>query len=220
MSASPRRLVILISGRGSNMQALAEACRAGRIPAQVAAVVSNRPDVEGLHRAAALGIPTAVVDHTAFPSREAFDAALLEEVQNHEPDLVALAGFMRILTAAFVSPLLGRILNIHPSLLPKYPGLDTHRRALEAGDREAGATVHFVTEALDGGPPILRVRVPIHPDDTPESLAARVLAWEHPLYVEAVRLVAAGRVRWTPGGVMFDGAPLPREGLEFTGTPL
>ena len=195
-------VVILISGRGSNMEALVRACPAG---AQVRAVISNRADAAGLDFARAQGIATDVVAHRDFPSREAFDAALAQAIDRFAPDWVVLAGFMRVLTAGFVAHYAGRLLNIHPSLLPAFPGLDTHARALAAGVCLHGATVHFVTPELDGGPPIMQAAVPVLPDDEEDALAARVLAQEHRLYPQAlaacvrgeVRLdVATGRVQW------------------------
>lgn len=194
-----RPLVILISGTGSNMQAIVRAAVRGRwrerYGAAVAAVISNRPDAKGLAWAAQEGIATAVVDHTAYPSREAFDAALAGSIDHHDPHgrgLVILAGFMRILTAGFVQRYEGRIVNIHPSLLPAFPGLHTHRRAIEAGCRFAGATVHRVTAELDHGEYLEQAVVPILPGDTPETLAARVLTQEHLIYPRAIeRLLAA-----------------------------
>ena len=180
-------IVILISGRGSNMQAIVQACAAQRWNARVAAVVSNRPDAAGLAFAATHGIATAVVDNREYAEREAFDAALAQVVDAHAPDLVLLAGFMRILTAAFVQRYAGRLLNIHPSLLPAFTGLHTHRRAIAAGCKASGATVHFVTADLDHGPIVAQAVVPLLPDDSEESLSARVLAREHELYPLAVR---------------------------------
>jgi phosphoribosylglycinamide formyltransferase-1 len=182
-----KRIVILISGRGSNMEAIVEACRAEGWPASVAAVLSNRPEAAGLAFARARGIATAVVDHRAFPDRQAFDAALAEAVDAFQPDLVVLAGFMRILGAEFVGRYAGRLLNIHPSLLPSFPGLHTHRRALQAGCAVAGATVHLVTAELDHGPIVMQSVVPVQPDDDEDTLAARVLATEHRIYPRAVR---------------------------------
>ncbi|MDW8335474.1 MAG: phosphoribosylglycinamide formyltransferase [Tepidimonas sp.] len=189
----PRPLVILISGTGSNMQAIVRAAQAQRwrerFGAFVAAVISNRPDAKGLAWAAGQGVPTAVVDHTVYPSREAFDTALAEAIGRYDPHgraLVLLAGFMRILTPGFVQRYAGRLLNIHPSLLPAFPGLHTHRRAIEAGCRFAGATVHQVTAELDHGPILEQAVVPILPGDTPEALAARVLTQEHLIYPRAI----------------------------------
>lgn len=185
-----KNIIILISGRGSNMQAIVETAQqqnwAAQIGARVAAVISNRPDAAGLDFARSHGIPTEVVNHKSFPSREAFDAALRACIDTHAPDLIALAGFMRVLTPAFVDHYQGRMLNIHPSLLPAFPGLDTHRRALEAGVAEHGVTVHVVTAALDHGPVVAQARVPVLPGDTEDSLAARVLEREHIIYPQAV----------------------------------
>jgi phosphoribosylglycinamide formyltransferase-1 len=185
-----KNIVILISGRGSNMEAIVAAAIPG---ARIAGVISNRPDAAGLGFAADRGIPTRVVDHKAYPDREAFDAALADAIDALAPDLVVLAGFMRILTPGFVERYAGRLVNIHPSLLPAFPGLDTHRRAIEAGCRVAGATVHRVTADLDHGPILGQAAVPVLPDDTPEVLAARVLAQEHRLYPRAIaQLLAVG----------------------------
>jgi phosphoribosylglycinamide formyltransferase-1 len=209
------RLVVLISGGGSNLQALIDSCETGEFPASIAAVISNRPDAGGLERARRAGIATAILDHKSFPDRASFDAALLREIDRHEPGLVVLAGFMRILSADFVRHYAGRLINIHPSLLPLYPGLHTHQRALEAGDSEHGATVHFVGEELDVGPAIVQARVPVHTGDTPETLAARVLGQEHRIYPHAVRLFAEGRLRLVDGRALLDGEALPATGLPF-----
>ena len=181
------KLVILISGRGSNMVAVANACQIGELNANIRLVVSNRPDAPGLVAAKNLGLPTAIVDHKKFDSREAFDKKLGQLLQSHSPDWIVLAGFMRILTPDFVNQWAGKILNIHPSLLPKYPGLDTHARAIEAGDSEAGASVHIVTQELDAGPVVAQTRVPITSEDTADTLAQRVLAQEHALYIKALQ---------------------------------
>lgn len=188
-----KRIVILISGRGSNMEAIVQACAAEGWPAQVVAVVSNRPEAAGLAFAQSHGIATAVVDHKTFASRDEFDAALAAAIDGFVPDLLVLAGFMRILGAAFVQRYEGRMLNIHPSLLPAFPGLHTHRRAIEAGCAEAGCTVHYVTAELDHGPMVAQAAVPILPGDDEHSLAARVLVEEHRLYPQAVRAVVEGR---------------------------
>ena len=177
-----KRIVILISGRGSNMQAIVRACATEGWAARVVAVVANRPDAAGLEFARAHGIASVVVDHRGFDSREAFDAELAEVIDAFEPDIVALAGFMRILTDAFVARFDGRMVNIHPSLLPAFPGLRTHQQAIESGCKLAGATVHFVTPTLDHGPIIAQAAVPVLPGDTPQTLAARVLEREHVLY--------------------------------------
>ncbi|AVZ79508.1 phosphoribosylglycinamide formyltransferase [Zoogloeaceae bacteirum Par-f-2] len=187
-----KTVVIVISGRGSNMEAIVRAAIPG---ARIAAVVSNRPQAKGLAFAAEHGIATAVVDHTAYADRETFDAALAEVIDSHSPDLVVLAGFMRVLSEGFVRRFEGRLLNIHPSLLPSFPGLHTHRRALEAGVRIHGATVHFVTPALDCGPVVIQAAVPVLEDDDEARLAARVLAAEHRIYPQAVRWFVEGRIR-------------------------
>lgn len=189
------RIVILISGRGSNLRAIVQRCAAEGWPAEVAAVVSNRADAGGLAFARERGIATAVVDHRAYPSREAFDAELARAVDRFAPDLLVLAGFMRILTPGFVGRYAGRMLNIHPSLLPAFAGLHTHRRALEAGCKVHGATVHFVTAELDHGPIVVQSVVPVQPDDDEASLAERVLATEHAIYPLAVRWAVQGRLR-------------------------
>lgn len=189
-----RNIVILISGRGSNMQAIVRAARAGDWPARIAAVISNRPDAAGLAFAQAHGIPTAVVANREFPSREDFDAALQKEIDRFAPDLVVLAGFMRILTGPFVAHYAGRMLNIHPSLLPSFPGLATHRQALAAGVKVHGATVHFVTADLDHGPIVAQATVPVEAGDTESVLADRVLVQEHIIYPEAVRCFVEGRL--------------------------
>lgn len=196
-----KNIVILISGRGSNMEAVVRAARSEGWPARVAAVISNKPDAAGLAFAQAHGIPTAVVPSKAYPDRASFDAALQREIDRFAPDLVVLAGFMRILTAPFVAHYEGRMLNIHPSLLPAYPGLDTHRKAIEAGEREHGATVHFVTAELDHGPMVAQARVPVLPGDTEASLSARVLVEEHKLYPYAVRLFVEDRLSIEQGDV-------------------
>jgi phosphoribosylglycinamide formyltransferase 1 len=213
---SKKRLVVLISGRGSNMAAILRACQQNDIAGQIVAVISNKASAAGLQTASESGVATEVIDHTAFDSREAFDNALLQSVLSYKPDYVILAGFMRILTGVFVRPLLGRLVNIHPSLLPKYPGLNTHQRAIDAGDEEAGATVHFVTEELDGGPAILQVRVPVYSDDNADTLADRVLGFEHQLYIEAVKLLCDNHLKFNgEGRILHDGQKLPETGLQF-----
>jgi phosphoribosylglycinamide formyltransferase-1 len=201
-----KRIVILISGRGSNMRSIVEACAAESWPAQVVAVVSNRPDAAGLVWAAERGVATAVVEHRQYPDRASFDAALAQMVDGFQPDLVLLAGFMRILTPAFVQHYAGRLLNIHPSLLPAFPGLHTHRRAIEQGCKLAGATVHFVTPDLDHGPIVAQAMVPVQAEDDEDRLSERVLALEHRLYPMAARWfiedkldVAQGVVRQRDG---------------------
>ncbi len=201
-------IVVLISGRGSNLQAIIDAAHRGELPVEIRAVISNRPGAQGLERARRAGIPTEVLDHTAFPDRESFDRALMALIDRHGPELVVLAGFMRILTPAFVSHYRGRLLNIHPSLLPAFPGLDTHARALAAGVKRHGVSVHFVTEEVDGGPVIAQASVPVLPGDTPEKLAERVLEREHVLYPQVIRWFAEGRLRLEDHKVLFDGRPL------------
>jgi phosphoribosylglycinamide formyltransferase 1 len=201
-----KNIVILISGRGSNMQAMVEAQQREGWPGKIAAVVSNRADAPGLQFAASRGIPVSVVESKAFETREAFDAALCREIDRFCPDLVVLAGFMRILTPATVDHFAGRMLNIHPSLLPSFPGLSTHRRALAAGVKVHGATVHFVTADLDHGPIVAQAAVPVVPGDTEEMLAQRVLQQEHLIYPRAVRLFLEGKLSLVDGRVCVDAA--------------
>jgi phosphoribosylglycinamide formyltransferase-1 len=210
-----RRIAILISGRGNNMQAIIEACRAGHLDGEVSLVVSNNPRAEGLARAAEAGITTAIIDHRKFPGREAFDQALVQCLGNQPADLIILAGFMRILGAVFIDAFRGRLLNIHPSLLPKYPGLNTHQRALDAGDREAGATVHFVTAELDGGPPVLQSRLHIEPGDTADSLAQRILVQELEIYPIAASWFLQGRLKLTDRGATLDDTLIPPTGIPY-----
>lgn len=200
-----KRIVILISDRGSNMQAIVERCAAERWPARVVAVIASRPDAVGLRFAAERGIATAIVDHKGFAARDDFDAALAAAIDVHRPDLVVLAGFMRILGADFVRHYEGRLINIHPSLLPAFAGLHTHRRAIEAGCKLAGATVHFVTTELDHGPIVAQAVVPVLPDDDEATLAARVLAREHEIYPLAVRWFVEGQLRAAHGVVRHVG---------------
>jgi phosphoribosylglycinamide formyltransferase-1 len=187
-----KNIVILISGRGSNMEAIVEACASEQWPAQVAAVVSNKADASGLQFAASRGIATACVNHKDYPSREAFDAELARVIDTFQPDVVVLAGFMRILTSGFVQHYVGRMLNIHPSLLPAFTGLHTHQRAIDAGCKLAGSTVHFVTPELDHGPIVIQAAVPVRADDTEASLSARVLKQEHQIFPRAVRWLVEG----------------------------
>jgi len=212
MTGNPRnaacQLVVLISGNGSNLQAIIDAIAAGEIPAEIRAVISNNPDAYGLERARRAGIPTAVVDHRDYPDRERYDQALRAVIDRYAPDLVVLAGFMRILTPAFVEHYAGRMLNIHPSLLPRYQGLDTHRRVLEAGDAIHGVSVHFVTPELDSGPIVLQAEVPVEPGDSEEDLARKVHAEEHVIYPRVIRWFAEGRLRLDGDRVLLDGRPL------------
>jgi phosphoribosylglycinamide formyltransferase-1 len=210
MSAAVRRVpaVALISGRGSNLRAIVEEARAGRLPVDIRAVVSDREDSAGLAWARAAGLQSVPLLPRQFARREDFDRALADLVAEHEPGLVILAGFMRILGPEFVDRYAGRILNIHPSLLPRHRGLHTHRRALEAGDRDHGATVHFVTRELDGGPAVLQARVPVRDDDDEASLAARVLEQEHRIYPRAIEWFANGRLTYRDGGAWLDGTRL------------
>ena len=196
-----KNIVILISGRGSNMEAVVRALDAEGWPARIAAVISNKPDAGGLAFAQARGIPTAVVPSKTFATRAEFDAKLQETIDVFEPDLVVLAGFMRILTAPFVEHYAGRMLNIHPSLLPLFPGLHTHQQALDAGCVEHGATVHFVTAELDHGPAVLQARIPVLPGDTEATLATRLLVEEHKIYPRAVRLFVEDRLVIEDGAV-------------------
>lgn len=199
-----KNIVILISGRGSNMEAVVRAAQAEQWPARIAAVISNRADAQGLVFAAEHGIATAVVANKDFASREQFDAALQAVIDGFAPDLVVLAGFMRILTPPFVEHYAGRMLNIHPSLLPLFPGMATHRQALEAGVTEHGATVHFVTAELDHGPSVASATVPVLPGDTEDSLSARVLVQEHLLYPRAIRLFIDDKLSVEHGQVRVD----------------
>ncbi len=202
------RLVVLISGRGSNLQAILDQAASGELPVEVAAVISNRPGVQGLERARQTGVPALELDHQHFADRPEFEAALIELIDRYQPDLVILAGFMRVLTPGFTDHYRGRLLNIHPSLLPKFRGLHTHERAIAAGETEHGASIHFVTAELDGGPIIVQARVPVLPGDDPDTLAARVLEQEHRLYPLAIRWFAEGRLRLDGERVWFDGEPL------------
>lgn len=210
MPVRPDKLpvVILISGRGSNLQAILDQAAGGTLPIDIRAVISNVPGAYGLERARQAGIETQVLSHKAFADREAYDRALIELIDRYAPGLVVLAGFMRILTPAFVRHYARRLLNIHPSLLPRHRGLNTHARALEEGDAEHGASVHLVTEELDGGPVLIQARVPVHPGDDPEVLAARVLEQEHRLYPEAIRWFAEGRIDFDDDQPRLDGRAL------------
>lgn len=209
------RIVVLISGSGSNLQSLIDACINNKIKAQITAVISNKPNVKGVERATAANIPALIIDHRDFSSRQEFDLHLLEAIKSFEPDLVVLAGFMRILTPDFVNQFEGKLLNIHPSLLPAYQGLDTHQRAIAAGDLKAGATVHFVTPELDGGPPILQAEVAIMPADSAQDLADRVLKMEHKIYPTVVQWFCDGRLTAENGKAFLDGAIIGSNGILF-----
>ncbi|KJZ53425.1 phosphoribosylglycinamide formyltransferase [Pseudomonas marginalis] len=205
-------VVVLLSGTGSNLQALIDSTRTGDSPVRIAAVISNRGDAYGLQRARDAGIETRSLDHKTFDGREAFDSALIELIDAFNPKLVVLAGFMRILSADFVRHYEGRLLNIHPSLLPKYKGMHTHQRALDAGDSEHGCSVHFVTEELDGGPLVVQAVVPVESDDSAQSLAQRVHTQEHRIYPLAVRWFAEGRLILGDQGALLDGQLLAASG--------
>ena len=194
LSKGKRRIVVLISGGGSNLQSFIDGCADGSLNGDVVAVISNKAGVKGLERAAVAAIPNITLDHNSFASRAEFDVALADVIDSFSPDLIVLAGFMRILTPEFVNRFLGRLINIHPSLLPKYPGLHTHQRAIDAGDSEAGATVHFVTAELDGGPGIVQAKVELLENDTAEDLASRVLVFEHQIYPLAAQWFCEARL--------------------------
>jgi phosphoribosylglycinamide formyltransferase 1 len=209
----PLAVVVLISGRGSNLQSIIDGMRNGDLAVDLRGVISNCPQASGLERASRAGIPTRVVDHRAFQGRGEFERALRHGIDLHEPDLLVLAGFMRVLGADFVRHYAGRMINIHPSLLPAYRGLHTHERVLAAGDRKHGASVHFVTPELDGGPVIAQIEVPVLAGDDATALADRVLQQEHRLLPTVISWLAAGRVRLVRERVLFDGVPLtsPRQ---------
>lgn len=206
------KTVVLISGSGSNLQALIDTQLSGDLPISIEAVISNRPDVLGLERAESAGIVTQVLDHKTFSSRETFDLALQTLIDDYEPELVILAGFMRILTPEFTNHYSGRMLNIHPSLLPKYQGLHTHQRALDAGDDCHGVTVHFVTAELDGGPNVLQAVIPVEQGDTVQSLATRVQQQEHIIYPMAAKWFAEGRLSMKTNQAILDGEVLANSG--------
>lgn len=211
MEAKLCQIVVLISGNGSNLQALINSTHSS--PFKIAAVISNKPDALGLERAERENIPTLVIDHTLFDLREEFDNALASAIKDFDPELIVLAGFMRILGNDFVDHFNGRILNIHPSLLPKYPGINTHQRAIDAGDKEHGVSVHFVTANLDGGPIIAREKVSVLNGDTAKILAARVLEKEHIIYPKIVSWFACGRLEMKDDSAMLDGNKLPLRGI-------
>ncbi len=205
---SPIKLVVLISGNGSNLQAIIDEIESGQLNATIECVISNRPNAPGLQRAAKANIKTQIVDHQDYNSREAFDQALMETIDQIKPELIVLAGFMRILSDPFVKHYIGRMINIHPSLLPKYQGLNTHQRVLDAGESEHGATVHYVIPELDSGPIILQARIPVHSDDDATKLAARVHELEHKIYPESIRRIAASQVVFSKGVVYFNEQPI------------
>jgi phosphoribosylglycinamide formyltransferase-1 len=210
-----KRLVVLVSGGGSNLQSIIDACEQQSVNAKISAVISNNSDAGGLERAARGNIPNIALDHRAFDSRESFDQALSELIDSFTPDLVILAGFMRILTPGFVDHYLGKMMNIHPSLLPAYPGLHTHRRAIEAGEKEAGATVHFVTPELDGGPAIIQAKVAISKTDNEATLAAKVLAYEHQIYPKAIEWFCEDRLQMRSGFAEMNNIQLPNHGVIY-----
>ncbi|QSD33835.1 phosphoribosylglycinamide formyltransferase [Pectobacterium brasiliense] len=207
-----KNIVVLISGHGSNLQALIDACKNGRLKGKIVAVFSNNAEAYGLERAQDADIPTCVLNPEDFADRAAFDAALANEIEQYEPALVVLAGYMRILSPEFVAQFAGKMLNIHPSLLPKYPGLHTHRKALENGDREHGTSVHFVTDELDGGPLILQAKVPVLSDDTEESLSERVKTHEHTIYPMVINWFLNGRLVMRDNEAWLDSVRIPPQG--------
>ena len=209
------RLVVLISGSGSNLQAIIDACAAGSIPAEVCAVISNKADAYGLERARNSGIRAEVLDHKAFASRDEYDVALGELIDSFSPDCVVLAGFMRILTPSLVQKFKGKMLNIHPSLLPKYQGLNTHQRALDANDKVHGVSVHFVTEELDGGPVIVQAQVPVENGDTAQTLAQKVHAQEHIIYPLVVKWFSEQRLTMEDNYAVLDNNTLPSQGADL-----
>ena len=210
------RLAVLISGSGTNLQAIMDAREHGSLDVEIAVVFSNRANAAGLERASQAGIPTATLDHRDYPSREEFDQAMIDLLTPYAPDTVVLAGFMRILSSVFVRHYAGRLINIHPSLLPKYRGLNTHARALEAGDSEHGCSIHFVTEELDGGPLIAQAPISVQTNDTVDSLSKRVQQREHRLYSQVLQWRAQNRLELTYNGVLLDGKPLPTQGYILT----
>jgi len=207
-----KSIVVLISGSGSNLQAIIDACSSGFIPGKISAVIANKANAYGLVRANDAGITTQVLSHKTYASRDRYDEALIDAIDQHQPDLVVLAGFMRILTPAFVQHYVGRLLNIHPSLLPKYQGLNTHQRAIDAGDTEHGCSVHFVTEQLDGGPVVLQAKVPLFSDDDVATLSERVHEQEHRIYPLVVRWFCQNRLQQQADQAWLDGNVLAANG--------
>jgi len=214
MSEGRGGVVVLVSGRGSNLQALINAITHGELAAEIRAVISSEPDAPALARARTAGIPTHVVNRRGFPTRDQFDHALMQRIEAYQPQLVVLAGFMRILGKAFIDHYTGRLINIHPSLLPAFPGLNTHTRALQSGASFHGASVHFVTHEVDGGPVIIQAGVPVLADDAPDTLAERVLMEEHRIYPKAIGWFLAGRLSIENGKVLLDGQQRPEQGLQ------
>ncbi|WP_241609213.1 phosphoribosylglycinamide formyltransferase [Rosenbergiella australiborealis] len=210
-----KRIVVLISGSGSNLQAIIDACQLGRLKAEIVAVFSNKAEAFGLQRARQADIPTEYLAVGEYIGREAFDQALMDKIDNYRPDIIVLAGYMRILSASFVAHYLGRLVNIHPSLLPKYPGLHTHRRVLENKDRQHGASVHFVTEQLDGGPVILQAAIPVLSTDSEQDLAKRLLIEEHRIYPMVIQWLIEGRLTLINHQACLDGHPLPQSGASL-----
>ncbi|MDK2597888.1 phosphoribosylglycinamide formyltransferase [Pseudoalteromonas obscura] len=213
---APTRIVVLISGSGSNLQAIIDHCQAGNINGEIVSVISNKGDAYGLVRADKANINTHVLSHKDFDSREAYDEQLAKLIDSCNPDLVVLAGFMRILTSGLVQKFKGKMLNIHPSLLPKYQGLNTHQRAIDANDAYHGASVHFVTEELDGGPVVVQAKVAILPDDTAETLAKRVHEQEHVIYPLVVKWFSEHRLTMEADYAVFDKQPLPVQGVDYS----
>lgn len=215
MNNNTCNLVVLISGNGSNLQAIIDSINAGQCPATIKAVISNKTDAYGLERAKKAGIAVHALDHRQYKDRQNFDNALIELIDQYQPNLVVLAGFMRILTPHFVNHYLGHLINIHPSLLPKYPGLNTHQRALDAADTEHGCSIHFVTPQLDGGPVIIQASTPIAPDITLEILQDQVHYLEHKIYPIAIQWFAEKRLVFKDNTVLLDGKPLPNQGYYY-----
>lgn len=210
-----KRIVALISGSGSNFQAILDHCQQGNIAGDIVAVISNRDDAFGLKRAEMASIPGHYIDHNGFPNRDEFDQSLIQQIDSYQPDLLVLAGFMRILSPQFVKHYSGKLFNIHPSLLPLYKGLHTHQRVLEAGDAEHGCTVHFVTEELDGGPLVIQAKIPVSTSDDATSLQSRIHRLEHQIYPLAVSWFCADRLEQTDEGVLLDGSLLPASGFQL-----
>jgi len=214
MNVAHPGIVVLVSGRGSNLQAIIDAIHDDRIPAQLLAVISSEPGTPAIARARTAGIPVHVVHYRDYVSREQFDAALMKQIDAHQPQLVVLAGFMRILSHGFIEHYSGRLMNIHPSLLPAFPGLNTHERALNSSVATHGASVHFVTHEVDGGPIIVQASVPVLPNDSVEALAERVLVEEHRIYPLAIRWFLDGRLDVSAGRVLLDGEARPEQGIQ------